>query len=181
MGRRREAAMAILPVRLYGDPVLRRPARPVETITGEVDRLLDDMVESMYDQVGIGLAAPQVGIELRMLVVDEGRGVGRAFVNPRIVEAGGSVVEEEGCLSLPGIFADVRRAEWVVVEAQGRRGERLRERASGLMARVLQHEIDHLDGVLFIDRLDKVTRDRIKRRIRKEGFREEAVAGAGAL
>jgi peptide deformylase len=173
--------MAVLPVRLYGDPVLRRVARPVEAVTPEIDRLLGDMVETMYDEVGIGLAATQVGIELRMLVVDEGRGVARAYLNPVIVERGGEAVGEEGCLSLPGIFADVTRAAWVVVEARERDGTAFRKRASGLLARVLQHEMDHLDGVLFIDRLDKATRDRIKRRIRREGFPTDVPVGAGAL
>jgi len=173
--------MALLLVRLYGDPMLRRRAEPVRAVTPEIETLLDDMVETMYDSVGIGLAAPQVGISLRLLVLDEGRGVPRAYVNPVIVEQGGEVVGEEGCLSLPGIFADVRRAQWVVVEAQDRAGGPLRQRASGFLARVFQHEIDHLDGILFIDRLDKVTRDRIKRRIKREGFPEHTPAGALAL
>lgn len=173
--------MAILPVRLYGDPALRRKAEPVTVVTPDLDALLDDMIETMYDEVGIGLAAPQVGVGLRVLVVDEGKGVARAYLNPVIVEEGGRVVAEEGCLSLPGIFADVARAEWVVVEAQDPQGAPIRTRASGLLARVFQHEIDHLDGILFIDRLDKVTRDRIKRRIKKEGFPEDVPASAAAL
>jgi len=173
--------MAIRPVRLYGDPVLRRRAEPVRSVTGETQRLLDDMIETMYESVGIGLAATQVGIEQRMLVLDEGPGAARAYLNPVIVEQGGPVVEEEGCLSLPGIFADVSRAEWVVVEARDRAWTPIRRRATGLLARVFQHEIDHLDGVLFIDHLDKVTRDRIKRRIKREGLRAEAHAGAHAL
>ena len=173
--------MAILPVRLYGDPALRRKAELVTVVTPDLDALLDNMVETMYDEVGIGLAAPQVGVGLRVLVVDEGKGVARAYLNPVIVEEGGRVVAEEGCLSLPGIFADVARAEWVVVEAQDPQGAPIRTRASGLLARVFQHEIDHLDGILFIDRLDKVTRDRIKRRIKKEGFPEDVPASAAAL
>ena len=173
--------MAILPVRLYGDPVLRRRADPVEAVTPEIEQYLDDMIETMYASVGIGLAATQVGITLRMLVLDEGGGVASAYVNPTIVEAGGEDVGEEGCLSLPGIFADVARAKWVLVEARDRKGAPIRRRAAGLLARVLQHEIDHLEGVLFIDRLDKVTRDRIKRRIKREGFPEDARAGAMVL
>jgi peptide deformylase len=173
--------MAILTVRLYGDAELRRRAQRVERVTPEVEAMLDDMVETMYDQVGLGLAAPQVGIALRMLVLDAGKGTARAYLNPVIVEQGGQVVGEEGCLSLPGIFADVARSEWVVVEAQDRQGAPLRQRATGLLSRVIQHEIDHLDGVLFIDRVDKVTRDRIKRRIRKEGFPEDVRSGAFAL
>jgi peptide deformylase len=173
--------MAILPVRLYGDPVLRKRAERVDAVTPAIASLLDDMVETMYEQLGIGLAAPQVGIGLQMLVVDEGKGVARAYLNPTIVEQGGRVVAEEGCLSLPGFFAEVARAEWVVVEAQDAQGAPVRRRAQGLMARVFQHEIDHINGVLFIDHVDKVTRDRIKRRIRKEGFSEESAAHGAAL
>jgi peptide deformylase len=173
--------MAVLDVRLYGDPVLRRRAAPVREVTPEIAGWLDDMVETMHAEVGIGLAAMQVGIELRMLVVDEGRGTGRAYLNPVVVEQGGEQVAEEGCLSLPGIFADIQRAEWVVVEAMDRTGTSFRRRASGLLSRVLQHEIDHLDGILFIDRLDRVTRDRIKRRIKREGFTEDVATSAHAL
>jgi peptide deformylase len=170
--------MAALEVRLYGDPVLRRRATPVTVVTPEIEGWLTDMVDTMHTEVGIGLAATQVGIELRMLVVDEGRNLGRAYVNPVIVDQGGEQTGEEGCLSLPGVYADVRRAEWVVVEAMDRTGVSFRQRASGLLARVLQHEIDHLDGILFIDRLDKVTRDRLKRQIKREGFpAEPATAG----
>ena len=173
--------MAVLPVRLYGDPVLRQRAEPVAAATPAVERLIEDMIETMYSSVGVGLAATQVGVGLRMLVLDEGRGVARAYVNPVIVEEGGEDIGEEGCLSLPGIYADVARAEWVVVEAQDRTGAPIRRRATGFLARVFQHEIDHLDGILFIDRLDKVTRDRIKRRIKKDGFPEDTRVGAGAL
>jgi peptide deformylase len=173
--------MAVLPVRLYGDPLLRRRAEPVREVTLEIDALIDDMIDTMYDETGIGLAAPQVGFGLRLLVVDEGKGGARAYLNPVVVEQRGQAVAEEGCLSLPGIFADVARAESVVVEARDRAGAPIRRPASGLLARVFQHEIDHLDGVLFIDRLDRVTRDRIKRRIKRHGFPEDAPAGAAAL
>ncbi|PYM64419.1 MAG: peptide deformylase [Candidatus Rokuibacteriota bacterium] len=173
--------MALLTVRLYGDPALRQPAKPVEAVTPEIAQMLDDMMETMYQEVGVGLAATQVGIGLRMLVLDEGTGGGHTYVNPRIVDQGGEEVDEEGCLSIPGIYADVARAAWVVVDAQDRTGAPIHRRANGFPARVLQHEIDHLDGILFIDRLDKVTRDRIKRRIKREGFPEGAVAHAGVL
>ncbi|HEX9819918.1 MAG TPA: peptide deformylase [Methylomirabilota bacterium] len=167
--------MAVLSVRRYGDPVLRRRARDVEAVTPEIRRLVDDMVDTMYDEVGIGLAAPQVGVSLRLMVVgdEEGRGV-QALVNPAITEQGGEVKAEEGCLSLPGIFASVTRAEWVTLEAQDLEGRPVSITARGLRARVFQHEIDHLDGVLFIDRLEPVVRDRVKRRIKKEGFSEDA-------
>lgn len=149
--------MAVLSIRRYGDPVLRRRASPVTEITPEIQRLIDDMVETMYDALGIGLAATQVGVPLRILVVDVGRGEARVYLNPEIVEQDGQVVGEEGCLSLPGIFADVARAERVVMEGRDRKGQPIREEAQGLMARVFQHEIDHLDGILFTDKVDPAT------------------------
>ena len=174
--------MAVLKVRRYGDPVLRRKATAVETVTPEVRRLVDDMIDTMYDEVGIGLAAPQVGISLRLLVVgdEEGRGA-QALVNPAITAQGGTVTAEEGCLSLPGIFAQVTRSEWVTLEAQDLDGRPIAITARGLRARVFQHEIDHLDGVLFIDRLEPMVRDRIKRRIKKDGFSEDTTHRAFAL
>ena len=169
--------MAVLKVRRYGDPVLRRRAEPIVTVTPEIRRLADDMIETMYDEVGIGLAAPQIGASVRLLVVgdEEGRGA-QVLVNPVITEHGGSVTAEEGCLSLPGFFAPVTRAQWVKVEAQDLDGKPLSITGRGLRSRVFQHEIDHLDGVLFIDRVDTVTRDRMKRRIKKEGFTEDSSA-----
>ena len=167
--------MAALKVRKYGDPVLRRRAEPVREVTPEIRRMVEDMIETMFEEVGIGLAAPQVGISLRLMVVGEEKGRGaRALVNPVIAEQGGEVTAEEGCLSLPGIFADVTRAEWVRLEAHDLDGNPVSVKARGLTARVFQHEMDHLDGVLFIDRLDAMTRDRIKRRIKKEGFPAES-------
>jgi peptide deformylase len=169
--------MAVLKVRRYGDPVLRRRAEPIATVTPEIRRLADDMIETMYDEVGIGLAAPQIGASVRLLVVgdEEGRGA-QVLVNPVITEQGGTVTAEEGCLSLPGFFAPVTRAQWVKLEARDLEGNPVSLTARGLRSRVFQHEIDHLDGVLFIDRLDAVTRDRMKRRIKKEGFTEDASA-----
>ncbi|HEV8473999.1 MAG TPA: peptide deformylase, partial [Methylomirabilota bacterium] len=118
-------------------------------ITPEIRRIASDMIETMYDEVGIGLAAPQVGISLRLMVVgDEKTPEAHALVNPVIAEQGGEVTSEEGCLSLPGIFAPVTRAEWVKLEAQDLEGKPVSIRASGLAARVYQHEMDHLDGVL---------------------------------
>jgi peptide deformylase len=169
--------MAVLSVRKYGDPVLRRRAARVESVTPGLRETIADMIDTMYDEVGLGLAAPQIGVSLRLMVVtdDEGREA-RALINPAITEQGGEVVAEEGCLSIPGIFAPVKRAEWVRLEAQDPDGKSVAITARGLRARVFQHEMDHLDGVLFIDRLDPVTRDRIKRRIKKEGFAEDAAA-----
>ncbi len=174
--------MAVLKVRKYGDPILRRRALPIEEVTPETRQTIADMTETMYDEVGIGLAAPQVGVSLRLIVVgdEDGKGV-RALVNPVIVEQGGEATAEEGCLSIPGVFAQVTRAAWVRLEARDADGAPVEIAARGLRARVLQHELDHLDGVLFIDRLDPVTRDRIKRKIKKEGLREDAARHAFAL
>jgi peptide deformylase len=174
--------MAVLKVLRYGDPALRRRAAPVGEVTPDVRATIADMTETMYDEIGIGLAAPQVGIALRLIVVadEEGRGV-QALLNPAIVDRGGEATGEEGCLSIPGVFAPVTRSAWVKVEAHDVNGQPLAIRATGLRARVLQHEIDHLDGVLFIDRVDPVTRDRIKRKIKKEGLREDASRHAFAL
>jgi peptide deformylase len=162
--------------------VLRRRAAPVESVTPEIRRLAADMVDTMYDEVGIGLAAPQVGISMRLMVVgdEEGRGV-QVLVNPAITAQGGTITAEEGCLSLPGIFAHVTRSEWVTLQAQDLEGQPVSITARGLRARVFQHELDHLDGVLFIDRLEPVLRDRIKRRIKKEGFTEDSAHRAFAL
>jgi peptide deformylase len=174
--------MAVLKVRKYGDPTLRRSAAPVGEVTPEIRAIISDMTETMYDEVGIGLAAPQVGISLRLIVIadEDGRDV-QALLNPAIVERGGEVTGEEGCLSIPGVFAPVARAAWVKVEARSVAGRPLTIDARGLRARVLQHEIDHLDGVLVIDRVDPVMRDRIKRKIKKEGLREDASRHAFAL
>jgi peptide deformylase len=174
--------MAVLNVRRYGDPVLRRRAEVVQAVNPDVRALAADMIETMHDEAGLGLAAPQIGISLRLMVVGDERGRDpRALVNPVIVEQGGEITAEEGCLSLPGIFADVTRAAWVRLEAHDLDGAPVSIRAHGLQARVFQHEIDHLDGVLFIDRLDPVIRDRIKRRIKKEGLREAATHRGFAL
>jgi peptide deformylase len=174
--------MAVLKVRKYGDPALRRSAEPVGEVTPEVRAIIADMTETMYDEVGIGLAAPQVGIPLRLIVIsdEDGRGV-QALLNPAIVDRGGEVTGEEGCLSIPGVFAPVTRAAWVKVEARSVDGKPVTLNARGMRARVLQHEIDHLDGVLFIDRVDPMVRDRIKRKIKKEGLREDASRHAFAL
>ena len=173
--------MAVLSVRRYGDPILRQKADPVAEVTPEVQRIVADMVETMYHQVGIGLAAPQVGISIRLILVDDGSRGPRALINPTLVERRGSIRGEEGCLSIPGIFGEVERSEWVRVEAKDAEGQPVAFEARGLQARVIQHEMDHLDGVLFIDRLPPVTRDRIKKKIQKEGLPAEAPHHAFAL
>lgn len=173
--------MALLEVRLYGDPMLRRRAAPVGEVTPEIRRMIGDMVETMYHQVGLGLAAPQVGILYRILVMDDGKGGARALIDPAITRRSGSVVGEEGCLSLPGIFADVERSNVITVRAADEEGRPLDLEATGMQARVIQHEMDHLEGVLFIDHLSPVARDRIKKRIQKHGFPEERRSRAFAL
>lgn len=174
--------MAVLTIRKYGDPVLRRRAERVGEVTPELRTVILDMIDTMYDEAGIGLAAPQVGVALRLIVVgdEEGRGA-QALINPVIAAQGGEATAEEGCLSIPGVFAPVTRSAWARVEAHDPDGAPVSIEARGLRARVFQHELDHLDGVLFIDRLDPVTRDRIKRRIKKEGLREDAARHAFAL
>lgn len=174
--------MAVLTVRKYGDPVLRRRAAEVAEVTPELRATIADMIETMYDETGIGLAAPQVGVPLRLMVIGhDARREPQALINPVIVDRGGEVTAEEGCLSIPGVFAQVTRAEWVDVEATDAEGQPVKITGKGLLARVLQHEMDHLDGVLFIDRLPPVTRDRIKKKIQKEGFPKETGNHAFAL
>jgi peptide deformylase len=173
--------VALLTVRLYGDPVLRQVAAPVREITPEIKQIIADMTETMWHQVGIGLAAPQVGLPHRILVMDDGKRGVQALINPVIESRSGTIREEEGCLSLPGIFAEVERSRTVTVKATDADGRPISFEAGGLKARVVQHELDHLDGVLFIDRLPPVTRDRIKKKIQKEGFPKESGHHAFAL
>jgi peptide deformylase len=171
----------VLTVRLYGDPVLRQVATPVREITAEIKRIIADMTETMWHQVGIGLAAPQVGLPYRILVMDDGKGGAQALINPEIESRSGTIREEEGCLSLPGIFGVVERSKTITVRAMDADGKPVSLEATGLKARIVQHELDHLDGVLFIDRLPPVTRDRIKKKIQKEGFPKESGHHAFAL
>ncbi len=173
--------MAVLEVKLYGDPVLRKVAEPVAAITPEIKRIIADLEETMWQQVGVGLAAPQVGISLRIVVMDDGKRGSKALINPVVAERRGTVREEEGCLSLPGIFGEVERSKWVRVTALDGDGQPVEFEAQGLQAKAIQHEIDHLDGVLFIDRLPPVTRDRIKKRIHKEGLSKSTRSHAFAL
>jgi len=158
-------------IRLFGDPVLREPAEPVAAIDDRVRALVADLVETMYEADGVGLAAPQVGIGLRVIVVDtreeEGSGA-LALINPRIADASVETDKvEEGCLSIPGIAEIVERPARVVVEALDPDGEPVRIEADGLSARALQHEVDHLDGVLFLDRLSALKRKMALQKWRK--------------
>lgn len=132
--------------------VLRSHARPVQKINETITALLDDMAETMYESNGVGLAAPQVGIAKRLIVIDPGNDHLLKMINPRCLEAEGEEIDVEGCLSIPGIYGEVPRASRVLVEALDPAGEPLRLEAEGFLARILQHEIDHLDGILFLDR-----------------------------
>jgi peptide deformylase len=161
----------IRPILKYGDDTLIEPARRVEAITPEVGQLIDDMVETMYAAPGVGLAAPQVGVAVRIFVVD--LSLGRdpdgliVMVNPEFVSREGMQLEEEGCLSLPGFNATVVRPMRAVVKGLNRHGEEHEREGTELLARAFQHEMDHLDGRLFIDHLRGLKRDMIVRRIRK--------------
>ncbi len=150
--------MAILEICKLGEPVLRDKARPVHRITKRHQKLLKDMAETMYEADGVGLAAPQVGVSERIVVIDAGKGL-LQLVNPAIVSSEGSQTDAEGCLSIPGVSGYVTRAEKVVVEALNGEGRPIRIEGHGLLARALQHEIDHLDGILFIDRASGVSEE----------------------
>jgi peptide deformylase len=161
----------IRPILKYGDDTLHMPARPVDAITPDIERLVDDMVQTMYAAPGIGLAAPQVGVPLRIFVVDVSVGRDRdslmVMINPEFVERDGMQLEEEGCLSVPGFNATVVRPLRVVVKGLDRAGTEYQREGTGLLARAFQHEMDHLDGMLFVDRLRGIKRDVIVRKIRK--------------
>jgi peptide deformylase len=161
----------IRPILRYGEEVLHQPATPVAEITPDIQQLIDDMVHTMYAAPGIGLAATQVGVPLRIFVADVSGGHNPAellaFVNPELVEATGSQYEDEGCLSVPGFNATVPRSARVVVKGLGRDGHEQLVEGTGLLARCFQHELDHLDGKLFVDRLRGLQKDLIVRKIRK--------------
>ena len=143
--------MALLEIEKAGSPVLKKVCEPVKKIDGKLRGLLDDMAETMYKYDGIGLAAPQIGRAIRAVVIDIGNGKLLELINPVIVSKEGSCMDSEGCLSVPGIFGDVERAEKVTVEYTTRYGKRRNLEADALLARCIQHELDHLDGILFID------------------------------
>ena len=152
--------MAMLKVLTAGDPFLRKIATPVERIDKKISRLIKDMQQTMYKLDGVGLAAPQVGVSKRLVVIDVGEENGGAFVliNPEIKKLEGSVVSGEGCLSVPDFEGDVERAEYVECEFTNTNGRRMLLQAHGLLAVCVQHECDHLDGVLFIDKAESLTR-----------------------
>ncbi|MFZ0486459.1 MAG: peptide deformylase [Arenicellales bacterium] len=175
--------MAVLDILVYPDQRLRQVAEPVDIFDRDLRRLIDDMAETMYQAPGIGLAAVQVDVPKRVVVMDisEQRNELREFVNPRVVDKQGSTESEEGCLSVPDVYAPVTRAERVVVAAQDRNGEPFSLEAEGLLAVCIQHEIDHLDGKVFVDYLSRMKRERIKKRLVKQARHDPQPATAAVL
>jgi peptide deformylase len=161
----------VYPIVKFPDPILQRPAEPVIAFDDELRRLVDDMFESMYAAHGIGLAAPQIGIPRRLTVIDlsfqKAPEEKIALINPEVVTKEGKIFEEEGCLSLPDIREKVSRAAKVKIRAQDLEGNWFEREADELLARAFQHEIDHLDGILFIFRISALKRDFVLRKIRK--------------
>ena len=143
-----------MPIRKLGDPVLREPAKPVESFDRALRRLVDDMLASMYEANGVGLAGPQVGLSYRLFTYDDGETGPSFLANPEVTLLDGELIHDEGCLSIPGPFYPTARAAVVRVTGQDAKGRPVEIEAEGLLARIFQHETDHLDGVLYIDRLD---------------------------
>lgn len=161
----------IRPILRYGDDVLHRPATDVDEITPQVDRLIDDMIDTMYAASGVGLAAPQVGVPLRVFVADPSSGHESGalvvMVNPTFIECDGLQKEDEGCLSVPGFNATVTRPSRAVMRGMDRDGTSREVEATGILARAFEHEMDHLDGSLFLDRLRGVRREMMLRKLNK--------------
>jgi peptide deformylase len=163
--------MSVLPIRKYGDDVLRLPAAPVAEIDQPLQKLIDDMIDTMYAAPGVGLAANQVGVSKRLMIIDlsvgKRPGECHVFINPEIVEAEGEITEEEGCLSIPDFVEVVTRPERVKLRYLDRNGDSREMWGDGLMARAMCHEIDHLNGTLFVDHLRGFKKDRILKKIAK--------------
>ena len=163
--------MALLEILEFPDPRLRTRAKPVVEVTPQLDRLIDDMFETMYEAPGIGLAATQVNVHKRLLVIDisEDRDQPRVFINPEVTVLDEEIGEyDEGCLSVPGFYETVVRPQHVSVTALDRNGDSFTEEVTGLLAICLQHEIDHLDGKLFVDYLSSLKRERIRNKLEKQ-------------
>ncbi len=148
--------MAVLPMVAYPAPVLRQKAKRVTNIDGAIARLIDDMVETMHEAGGVGLAAPQVGIPLRVAVIELPGEETIVLVNPKIVKRSGERQVEEGCLSVPGYRGEIQRSVKVIAKGLDRRGREIRIKGEGLLAQVLEHEVDHLNGTLYIDHLESI-------------------------
>ncbi len=164
--------MAVFPIRTYPDPVLRTPAAAVTHLDGDLARLVDDMLETMYQAPGVGLAAPQIGIPLQVVVFDAGDGP-QHLINPVLVETSGSWSFDEGCLSVPGRYWPVRRPGFARARGLNLQGEEVEYAGEELLGRVLQHEIDHLRGTLILERLPRRARKEALKEMREEEMREE--------
>ncbi len=163
------STMAIFPIRTFPDPVLRTPTARVSEIDGDVQRLLDDMFETMYAAPGVGLAAPQIGVSLRVIVFDIGDGP-QHLINPEMVETSGSWTFDEGCLSVPDRYFSIKRAGFARAQGLDRHGEEVEYAGDELMGRVLQHEIDHVDGFLLLERLPRRVRKQTLKELREESL-----------
>jgi peptide deformylase len=161
--------MSIQPIRTYGDPVLKTMATDVAEIDSKIAKLVADMIETMYEAPGVGLAAPQVGVEKRLFVYDIGDGP-VTILNPRITESDGEWVYEEGCLSVPGLYFEILRPAQVHLEGIDLDGNEVSIEASELLGRVFQHEVDHLDGILLLERLDEAQLKAAKKELRKRAM-----------
>ncbi|HLG00418.1 MAG TPA: peptide deformylase [Acidimicrobiia bacterium] len=156
-------------IRVWGDPVLRQPAAPVEAIDDTLLALVDDMLQTMYDAPGVGLAAQQVGVLQQVFVFDVGEGPG-VLLNPEIVETSGEWTYEEGCLSVPGLFFSITRPEEVHIRGLDIDGNEINYEGHELLGRMFQHEVDHLHGTVLLDRLDKATRKQAMRALRERAM-----------
>ena len=165
--------MVLLSLLRYPDPRLQRRAARVERVTEQIRKLIKDMAGTMYAAPGVGLAATQVDVPLCVIVIDvsESRDQLRVFINPELVAASGEAEVEEGCLSVPGVYEKVRRAERVTVRALDAAGESFTLEAEGLLAVCIQHEMDHLEGTVFVERLSRLKQSRIRARLRKQEWR----------
>jgi len=148
--------MAIIPIRVAPDPILKQKSKRVRTIDGSIHKLIGDMIETMHSAGGVGLAAPQLGTPLRVIVIGMPAQEDIALINPEIVRRTGERLVDEGCLSVPGYIGQIKRAELVRAKGRDQNGREIRIRANGLLAEVLEHEIDHLNGVLYIDHLESM-------------------------
>jgi peptide deformylase len=172
--------MALLDILHYPDPRLRNRAHPVERVDDSIRRLVDDMFETMYEAPGIGLAAVQVNVLKRVITIDisEDRNQPLTLINPEIVTAEGHEMTDEGCLSVPGVYEPVERAERITMRAMDRDGEPFEMEVNGLLAVCIQHEVDHLEGKLFVDYLSQLKRQRIKKKLDKARRHERVSASA---
>ena len=169
--------MALLEIKKYPEQVLKKVAAPVKDLDRALQTLIDSMIETMYAAPGIGLAAPQVDVSKRLVVVDVSLREGEEapliiLINPEVVHTDGDTESEEGCLSLPGIVTSVKRADRVLVRGYDRKGNQIEVEGEGLLSRVLQHEIDHLNGTLLIDRMSPIKREFYKKRLKKNLSKE---------